>query len=409
MSYIIRSVEKSIRYLLGNFPIVAIIGARQVGKSTLLHKIWPDVAHFDLEDARDFDRIEADVEFFLTEHPPPITLDEAQLSRHLFNGLRVAVDRKRNHNGQYLLSGSSSPQLLRNISESLAGRIAIYELGGLTFEDAYELQPSPLYKFLIEGDFEALGNLKPRYSREQLLNLCYFGAYPEHFLKRANPVFHDQWLENYIRTYIDRDIRALFPNLKLDVYRRFIRMLAVSSGQQINASQFGKSLDTSSPTIKRYFEIAEGTFLWRSLPSYHSNQRKRVVKMPKGHFRDTGLLCRLLNILSVENLLNHPALGHIWESYIIEQLINGLKLQLRGFNYYYYRTQHHVEVDLVLQGAFGLVPVEIKTGYRTLPKQLRALKNFVDDHQCPAGFVINNAEEVQRLSDKIIQLPASCL
>lgn len=404
-----RSCEKSIIYLLERFPVVAILGARQVGKSTLLQKIWPDAKHFDLENIRHFDLIEEDVEFFLSENRPPITLDEAQLSSVLFKGIRVAVDKNRDQPGQYLISGSSSPQLLKNISESLAGRIAIYELGGLTFEDAYQLEPSHFYSRLIEQDFDSIGELTPRYTRAQLLDLCFNGGYPEHFLKRNDPVFHDQWMDNYIRTYIDRDIRVLFPSLKLDVYRRFIQMLATGSGQLVNASQFAKSLDISQPTVKKYLEIAEGTFLWRSLSGFRSNRRKRLVKMPKGHFRDSGLACRLLNIQSPQAMESHPHFGQLWESFMIEQVINGLEISLRSFQYHFYRTQHQAEVDLVLEGSFGLIPIEIKTGYRTPPKNLRHLKTFIEEHNCPVGFVFNSAEQIEKLADKIIQLPVTCL
>lgn len=299
--------------------------------------------------------------------------------------------------------------MLKNISESLAGRIAIYELGGLTFEESCDLMPSPVYSMLIEQDIDAIAKLKPRYTREQLLDLCFNGGYPEHFLKRNDPVFHDQWMENYIRTYIDRDIRALFPNMKLDVYRRFIQMLATTSGQLINANQFAKSLDISQPTIKKYLEIAEGTFLWREVSGYRSNMRKRVIKMPKGHFRDSGLLCRLLNIHSQEAMCDHPHFGQIWENFIIEQLINGLAINLRSFQYYFYRTQHQVEVDLVLEGAFGLIPIEIKAGIRTPTKNLRHLKTFIEEHNCPFGIVINSSEQVEKLAPNIIQLPATCL
>ncbi|MDP7357353.1 MAG: ATP-binding protein [Pseudomonadales bacterium] len=397
------------RSYLERFPVVAVIGARQVGKSTLIQKIWPAVRQFDLENVRHLDLIEEDVEFFLAQNPAPISLDEAQLSDALFKGIRVAVDRNRSQAGQYLISGSSSPTLLKNISESLAGRIAIYELNPLTFEDALGLQPSPFYSLLIEQDLDAIAGLKPRYTRAQLFDLSFNGGYPEHYLKRQDAIFHHQWMDNYIRTYIDRDIRALFPNLQLAVYRRFIRMLATSSGQLINASQFARSLDVSQPTIKKYLEIAEGTFLWRSLPSFQSNRRKRVIKMPKGHFRDSGLVCGLLNIYSQDAWLNHPNFGQIWESFIIEQVINSLKIRLQSFQYYFYRTQHQAEIDLVVEGEFGLIPFEIKTGFRTSAKKLRHLNTFIKEHNCPVGFVVNNSERVEKLADKIIQLPASCL
>lgn len=409
MSKIIRNHIKSIRYLLGQFPIVALLGARQVGKSTLMRMIWPDAPLFDLENEQDWQRINQDPVFFLQQHAAPVCFDEAQLSPDLFKALRVAVDQQRHVPGQYLLSGSSSPQLLKNISESLAGRVAIYEMGGLTINEAYEQPPSALYEFIEQKKPEALLTLPLRTQQNQLVELCYYGGYPEHFLKRSDAIFHDQWTDNYLRTYIDRDIRALFPNLRLETYRRFIRMLAVNSGHLMNASQFAASLDVTQPTIKNYMEVAEGTFLWRSLPSFHRNLGKRLVKMPKGYIRDTGLLCRLLNIHSPQDLTHHPQYGAIWESFVIEQMIQNMKMQLRSFDYYFYRTHHQAEVDLVLEGAFGLIPIEIKTGLKTDKSSLKSLLAFMQDYDCPYGLVINNSVQPQYLAPNIIQLPAGCL
>ena len=409
MSEIQRNHLKSIRYLLDQFPIVAILGARQVGKSTLMRMIWPDAPLFDLENERDRLIITQDAEFFLQQHPAPICFDEAQTSPDLFKALRVAVDQKRDVCGQYLISGSSSPQLLKNISESLAGRVAIYEMGSLMTNEAYRQTPSQLYEHILQEKPEALLNLPVRFNAQQLLDLCYYGGYPEPFLRREETIFHDQWIENYLRTYIDRDIRALFPTLKLDVYRRFIQMLAVHSGQLINANQLANSLDVTHPTIKHYLEIVDGTFLWRALPSFQKNLGKRLIKMPKGYFRDTGLLCRFLKIHDPQALMNHPHYGAIWESFITEQIIQNMKAQLRSFDYYFYRTQHQTEVDLVLSGAFGLIPIEIKTGLKTDRARIKSLSAFIADYDCPYGLVINQSEQPAYLAPKIIQLPAGCL
>ncbi len=409
MSELNRNSLESVRYLLGQFPIVALLGARQVGKSTLMRMIWPNAPLFDLENEQDRQRINQDPAFFLQQHEAPVCFDEAQLSPDLFKALRVAVDQQRHVPGQYLISGSSSPQLLKNISESLAGRVAIYEMGGLMANEAYAQSPSSLYECILQKKPEALFDLPVRFDTQQLSALCYYGGYPEPFLKRQDAVFHDQWTENYLRTYIDRDIRALFPTLKLNTYHRFMNMLAIHSGQLINANQFANSLDVSQPTIKHYLEIAEGTFLWRSLPSFQKNLGKRLIKMPKGYLRDTGLLCRLLKIHSAEDLMNHPHYGAIWESFIIEQIIQNMKTQLRSFDYYFYRTQHQAEVDFVLSGAFGLVPIEIKTGLKTDSARIKSLLAFMEDYDCPYGLVINNSEQPAYLTPNIIQLPAGCL
>jgi hypothetical protein len=408
MSDIKRIAVNSIAYLMKKFPIVAILGARQVGKTTLLHQILPSAPFFDLESEADYDRIKSDPEFFLSQYEETIILDEAQLCPELFPSLRVAVDKRRKHNGQYLLSGSSSPLLLKNLSESLAGRIAIFELSPLHIQECWT-SASTLYDWLAEGKVKNYDKLKVTWSWDQLLQSCFYGGFPDPFLQRKDHRYFSLWMSNYFKTYIDRDIRKLFPGLNIEAYRRFIKMLGSSSGHIFKASDFSKSLDVSEPTIKTYLEIAEGTFLWRNIPSFQKNTRKRLVKMPKGHIRDTGMINYLLNITNCENLREHPLFGTIWELFVIEQVIRGLQAKLIDFRYFYYRTHNQAEIDLVLEGTFGIIPIEIKLGLRIDQRRLFTLEQFIKEYRCPFGLIISNTEKPQLLSPRIIHVPAGCL
>ncbi|MEK6625895.1 MAG: DUF4143 domain-containing protein [Bdellovibrionota bacterium] len=208
---------------------------------------------------------------------------------------------------------------------------------------------------------------------------------------------------------MERDVRRLFPDLQLETYRRFVRMMSLSSGQLINYSQFAKSLDVSSPTIKNYFDIAEGSFLWRKRMAFEKNLGKRLVKMPKGHIRDSGLLCFLMNIFSAEHLENSPQYGNIFESFVVEEIVKTLNANLISCHHYHYRTSNQAEIDLILEGSFGLIPFEIKSGMTLQRKQLITLKDFIDVYKCPVGFVINNAEKIEKISDKLYQIPISYL
>jgi predicted AAA+ superfamily ATPase len=216
-------------------------------------------------------------------------------------------------------------------------------------------------------------------------------------------------MENYFQTYIKRDVRNLFPGLNINNYQRFVSMLSSSSGQILNFSEFARSLDVSQPTAKLYFDIAHGTFVWRMIQSYQKSVKKRIVKMPKGHMRDTGLLNYLLSISSVDAFYASPLSGRIWETFIIEEIIKGFKNLGILFELYYYRTSNKAEVDLVLEGDFGLIPVEIKFGAVTLHKNLHALESFIKDYGARIGLVINNASETAWLSKTILQIPASYL
>lgn len=409
MTGIKRHIQSGVQELLQQFPCVAILGARQVGKTTLIHSLLPNAKHYDLERRSDYDRIVSDPDFFLSQHKTPITIDEAQLCPDLFKALRVAIDENRERKGQYLLSGSSSPELLHHISESLAGRVAMVYLGGFQESESKGLPPSALYGLIRLGAHEQFLTLENRFSSEESFSNCFLGSYPEPTLKRASTTFYDRWMHNYIDTYLKRDIRSLFPGLAIQTYEKFIEMLTTASGQIINASNFARSLDVSQPTIKNYLRIAHGTFIWRQLPSYEKSIAKRVTKMPKGHFRDTGLLCYMLNISSTDALVRHQYFGFIWESFVTEEILKGFENQLINVKPYYYRTRNHAEIDLVLEGRFGLVPIEIKAGLSTEKKKLRALSDFIEENSCPYGIVINNAKEPILLAPKIYQIPAGCL
>lgn len=403
-----RNQISKIKELLANFPCVVLLGARQVGKSTILKQLFPKAKIYDLEKEIDFNRINNNPDLFFNEiETKPIIIDEAQLSNNLFKSLRVAIDSEREQTGQFLLTGSSSPELLKNISESLAGRVAIMEIPSLGINEAYEIKESKFAERI--EDLSKLKKLKPNLERKQFDEFNFYGSYPEPFLKRKNTLFYDEWYENYVKTYIERDIRSLFPTLNLQAFKRFFTMLAYSSGELINASNFARSLDVSQPTIKKYLEIAEGTFTWRSLNCYDKNTKKRLVKTPRGHLRDIGLINYFLNIGSIENLKSHPHYGRIWESFIIEEIIKSISNHHSRVKFYFYRTHNQSEIDLIIETKNSLIPIEIKSGSNTDIRKLQSLSNFIEEQKCPYGILINKGEEIFMLSENIIQIPATYL
>ena len=239
------------------------------------------------------------------------------------------------------------------------------------------------------------------------MNTFLKGGYPEPVLNNDQRFFN-LWMENYFQTYIQRDIRSLFPKLDLVRFRRFISMLSSLNGTIVNRSQVGRSLDCSDVTIRDYLEIAAGSYIWRIIHSYEKNIKKTVVKMPKGSFRDTGLSHYILGHNSLEALNNAPNVGSSFESFVIEEIIKGLQATVATrWNYYYYRTRNGAEIDLVLDGEFGLLPIEIKYGTSTRIKQLQSLKRFVFDNDLPIGIVINNSDSVELLTERIVQLPVT--
>jgi len=395
--------------LLGLFPCVAIVGVRQCGKTTLLKEMLPGWKILDLEKLADLDAAGRDPDLFLRLNPRQVAIDECQLLPAMFAALRVAIDSQRGEPGRFVITGSSSPELLSSISESLAGRIAIIEMGPLALAEAYELQPSLLYRLIEDrAPLARFSELVPRVRLDQISDYWMQGGYPEPWVK-GQPRFRKLWLQNYLKTYLDRDLPRLFPALDRHKFRLFVQMLAQLSGSIINYSEVARTLGVSQPTARDYFHIAHGTFLWRHLPAYEKDAGKRVVKHPKGYLRDSGLLHYLLHLRDQDDLMAHPRMGQSWESMVIETLLRGMSSAGADVHAYHYRTGAGAEIDLVLEGEFGVLPVEIKHGGRVDTRSLRALRDFVTERGCRYGIVISNDEAVRQLDDQLIGLPFSVL
>jgi predicted AAA+ superfamily ATPase len=244
-------------------------------------------------------------------------------------------------------------------------------------------------------------------SHDQMMHAFLKGGYPEPVLEQDDR-FYDAWMENYIKTYIQRDIRTLFPRLDLIKYQRFVSMLSALSGTIINRSQVGRSLDISEKAVRDYLQIAEGSYIWRNTPSYESSRRKSVVKMPKGNIRDSGLSNYIQGITQREQLLNYPNAGAAFEAFISEEIIKGLQAtEVVNWNYSYFRTRNGAEIDMILEGPFGTLPIEIKFGSIIKQRQIQAIKNFVYRNNLPLGIVVNNGDDVQLIADRILQVPAT--
>lgn len=397
--------------MLDFFPCVALLGARQCGKTTLLSFLPENWKIFDLEKSNDFDQISSDPELFLRIHSKNIAIDEAQLCPKLFNALRVTIDQNRELSGRFIITGSSSPELIKSISESLAGRVAVIEMAPLTFKESQQSFNNKFFDLLVSNGFknkDNLLNLIPTGDINKVLSYWLRGGYPEPWLKSSSR-FRKIWMDNYVKTYLERDLKKLFPALDENRYKLFLQMLSSLSGNIINYSEVARALGVSSPTIRDYFYIADKTFLWRVLPSYEKNATKRVIKHPKGYFRDSGLVNHLLRIVDQDQLLSHPSRGQLWEGVVIEEIIRSLKSRSISFDYFYYRTSAGAEIDLILEGEFGLIPIEIKHTSKVAKKDLRTIITFMEQRKCRIGFVINNDEAPRIYNDNLIGIPFNYL
>ena len=321
------------------------------------------------------------------------------------------MDAAQHESGRFLLTGSSSPDLIREASDSLAGRIAIVEVGTLKINEIEQLPLPPFYRLLEhELSRETLQAIRELECPVPDVIPCFLrGGYPEPTLS-GDGFARAAWMENYFRTYVERDIRKLFPRLDAIRYRRFVGMLSSLSGTVINKAQLGRSVDASEVTIRDYLEIADRTFFWRMIPSFLDARTGTVVKSPKGLVRDSGINHYLAGIDSREKLLRAPQVGQNFESFVIEEIIKGMQASgVNRWDYYHFRTRNGAEVDLVLQGGFGLLPIEVKFGRQTGLKTLAGLQRVIARHELPFGIVVNNSDRVQMLGDTIVQVPAGCL
>ncbi len=405
-----RNLSARAEKLLLQFPVVCILGSRQVGKTTLAKMLRPDWHYIDLQKPDDQERIIPNPGLFFKTYPDSVILDEAQDFPDIFKVLRGVIDEARDTKGRFIITGSSSPELLKHLSESLAGRIAILELGTLK---ANEIAKAPLSDFYswFSTDFT---NITPKQFRietkpleQKYIDQALFeGGYPEVILA-SDPGSKQDWFEFYEKTYLYRDMAMLFPHINKTNFQHFFRTLAYLSGTIINKAQLARDIECSETSIRNYLTISEGTFLWRNIPSFERTGYKSLVKMPKGYMADSGLLHYLTRIKDIEMLRQHPMIGKSFEGFVIGEILKGLQSQSLGsWEAYHYRTKHGAEIDLILEGKFGTLPIEIKYGTSVEHRRILTLSKFIEDEKLPLGVVINQADKILWLTPNIIQIPA---
>jgi len=406
-----RAAQSLLEEYLTLFPCVAIVGPRQCGKTTLLGSLGDSWRVFDLERGGDFQAVVDDPDLFLSLHPGRIAIDEAQILPVLFPALRVAIDADRGTTGRYVVTGSSSPELARAITESLAGRVGIIELAPLSWSEVTASDGPCVIDLLLDPAVTAadlVANGRARGDLKAITDYWFRGGYPEPWV-RNDRRFRETWMDQYVRAYVLRDVARLFPGLNQEKFRTFARMLGGLSGRAVNQAEVARALGVSSPTVRDYFEIAEGTYLWRSLPAFTRNVTKRVVKHAKGYLRDSGLGHHALRVPDVTALLSHPQAGASWEGMVVEEICRQLNQRGIGFDAYHYRTGGGAEVDLVIEGTFGLVAVEIKLGQRVRAQELRGFREFIADQHCRFGIVLSNEEKPRLMDVNIAGLPVRYL
>ena len=408
-----RELSHKINNLVEMYPAVAIVGPRQCGKSTLVRQSFSDWKYYDLEDRDHYELITNNPKNFFDLNSEKVIIDEAQIYPELFSVLRSVIDKNRGQKGRFILTGSSSPEIVKGLNESLAGRMPVVEMWPFKASEFYEKKRSPFFDIITESSDikDELIKLQPKLTLKEVYNVWFKGSFPEPLIESSkNPEFLKQWYQDYIASYVQRDIRALFPRLNIQNFQRFLTSLAHFSGHQVNMSAIGSALDVNVSTVKDYLDIIQQTFIWRNLPSFEKNKLKKVQKAPRGFFRDQGILHHLLKIKTLDDLLIHPVAGFSFESFVIEEVIRGVQATMKTqVDYHYYRTIDKSEIDLIIDSPEGVLPIEIKLGSTVKKKQLSALTNFLEDTGAKYGLLINTSDRVEMLSQNILQIPVTLL
>jgi uncharacterized protein len=377
MKYIDRQQAERLRTLLRSFPAVLLVGPRQCGKSTLAHHALPGWTHLDLERPSDIALLDADLEGFFDAYPRKVVIDEAQRLPEVFPVLRHVIDRSRGK-GRFLLLGSASPALMRSVSETLAGRVALLEL-------------TPLLCSELTGTARAADR-------------WFWGGFPPiHGLRNSRA--RSEWFNAYVSTFLERDLPALGIGLPARRLRALWTMLTHIHGNLLNVSDLARSLAVSSHTIAGDLDVLEGAFMLRRLPPYYANVQKRLTKSVKLYVRDTGLLHFLAGLRRPPELATWSRRGASFEGLVIEELAALAARRLVRPELFFWRTQAGAEVDLLIVEGRRILPIEIKAGSAVDRYAVAGLRQCMKDLGLRRGLVVSTARERRRLSPDIEIIP----
>lgn len=369
MNLINRPIDQSqIKKLIDTFPITAILGSRQCGKTTIARNM-PHDHYFDLENPVDLARLDHP-QLALEDLKGLIVIDEIQRSPELFPLLRFLVDN--NPEQKYLILGSASQDLIRQSSETLAGRIAYFSLGGFRLKDV---------------------------GADHCKSLWLKGGFPDAFL-HADDENSKLWRQNFITTFLERDIPQLGIKIPARTLRRFWTMLSHYHGQILNYSELGRSFGISDMTVRKYIDILEGTFMLRVLQPWSVNIGKRLVKRPKIYLKDSGIFHTLMNIDTYDQLVSHPKLGASFEGFALELLCR--QIAKPDNNFYFYSVHSGSELDLFWQAKGKNWGAEFK--YADAPKLTRSMETVIKDLSLSHLWVVYPGKTTYRLSENITVL-----
>ena len=372
-----REAATELKKLAKQYKAIAVIGPRQSGKTTLVKQVFNDKPYINLEnpDIRAF-ALE-DPKGFLKQYPDGAILDEAQRVPRLFSYLQQILD-ENDKTAQFIITGSNNFLLQQKITQSLAGRVAYMNLLPFSIGELEGHMPKTLNEIVYKGFYP------PLYDR---------------------PFEIEKWFSNYIRTYIERDIRQLKNIENLIVFERFLRLCAFRTGQLLNKNSLAVQVGVDSKTIESWIGLLEASFIIYRLRPHHKNFNKRLVKMPKLYFYDVGLAVALLGIQNFGQLDLHPLKGSLFENMVVIELLKQQYNQGKPDNIYFWRNNSGHEIDIIIDKGIELLPVEIKAGYTISKEYFRGIDYWNNLSENKGGYVVYAGDEYQKRSNGLEIVP----
>lgn len=398
--YIKRLIEKTIINTLKAFPVLILTGARQSGKTTLLKHLFSDTFNYISLDELDIRSLAInDPREFLTRFKAPLIIDEIQNAPQLLHYIKAVVDRER-VNGRFIITGSQQFPLMKNVSESLAGRAAILNL----------------YPFMIEeitGNYlteeKSMDNFFKKISSQKIstspkINLGRWllgGGYPGLFVN--SQISRNIWFSSYIQTYIDRDVRGNIKNENLNDFERFLKLIAGRTAQELSYSNLSRDIGLSVPTIKSWISLLQTNSIIYLLQPYYRNFGKRIIKSPKLYFLDTGIAAYLVGIQTKEHLLNGPMGGALFETFIVTNFLKRFSALDTNPSLYYWKNIGGIEVDLLVEYSNKLIPIEIKFASTIYSNHYRSLLKWIYHSKLDIDFalLISNSPVTGKIAKNI--------
>ena len=401
-----RLLTSVIREAMADTPVISLLGPRQSGKTTLVRQLEPERVYISLDNNNYYQTATSDPAEFMASLPDVVTLDEVQRAPMLLPAIKRAVDEDRRP-GRFLLTGSANLLLLPKVTESLAGRMEVIQLQPLTEAEKMR-QPGLFVNALLEGAFNTAIRPETQTTEPTLAERLTAGGYPEPLTR--SPVRARQWRRQYLRTIIERDVQDVARVRDSHELARLLELLAVRSAQLFNASNLANSLGLHRDTVEHYVSVLERLFLVRRLPAWHRNTGKRLIKSPKLHLVDSGLAATLAGLSAEDWLSKRERMGHLLESFVVQQLIAQAAWTDPDLRFWHYRDKDQGEVDVVITQGRKTWGIEVKAATTLNPKDGKGLTRLADycGKDFKRGILLYTGKDILPLGDKrLLAVPVS--